>query len=322
MTASYPEWIPDPVVAMRGGQLEIARRIRPPTGLDVTITRVVPLRRFEYLVTLREPMDAGQFSRGTLAQGNVRGTIGDVSADRRTLKVMLDGQATLGSSPQGTATDPGCPPSQQPVTSTPVFTNSAARATEDPSNPALWYPLTSVSTINALPAVFSFKDRTVPSGPLEVAVYAARVGFNGFDGVFAYGPYGNAVTALDKQLPPVKPPLFEIQILGRDYYGRLAVEAKFTRVVDPAATFVMAWAEGMPGMWAEGGDATKGSFAASGTVGLLGKHRAHRQTQLFEVLEAPEPHFLDMPLTIGIKEVDAIGQESEYSLVELVLPAT
>ncbi|MFL5382798.1 MAG: hypothetical protein ACJ8GN_09825 [Longimicrobiaceae bacterium] len=322
MTAAYPEWVPDEVVATRGGQLEIARRIRPPRALDVMIARVVSFKRPEYIVTLQDPLGPGNFSGGTLVQGNVEGAIVEVSADRRTLSIALDGQAAFGSSAQGTPGEPGCPSSQQPTMTTPVFTNSAARVVEDPLEPALWNRLTSASNINALPAVFSFTDTMPSSGPIEICVYAARVGFNGFDGVRAYGPYGNPVTALDKQAPPTQPPPFDVQILGRDYYGRLALAVRFNQAVNPTTTFVAAWAKGIAGDWAEGGDATKKSFAANGTVGILGKQQVHRQRQLFELIEAPNPHFIDMPLTIGIKEVDAIGQESEYRLAELLIPAT
>jgi hypothetical protein len=91
------------------------------------------------------------------------------------------------------------------------------------------------------------------------------------------------------------------------------------------AQCAIAWNEGRGSQWKEHGAAASSgaqSFAAVGVPGLLGPQKPYRQQMLFEVLDIPEPHFLDLYVTIGVKSVDSMGQESSYTVQEMVIEAT
>jgi hypothetical protein len=109
----------------------------------------------------------------------------------------------------------------------------------------------------------------------------------------------------------------DVRALGWDYYRRLVVNITLTEDADDGS-YIITSAPGRLESWQK----PTITFASAGIQGFLGHQRAHQRRELYEVLDVAEPHFLDSYITIGVKRVDSIGQESKYTLGELLMPAT
>jgi hypothetical protein len=334
-SVSYKDWAPDEIVKKRFGTVEIVRRVRFPLSLPVKIISVSIVEPDIFVIQLADALDPGQFESGQLISKDQIGMILEVSADRKSLRVSSS-DALLNQQPlNNEIRDPKCASfdhASPPVIS---FTPGPAQIVEDRHAPSLWTQVFSTSTIETLDPQLTVPENTkLPEEGTDSLVYASRVGFTDFHGRRTYGPCSNAVSVLRKSVPPSPPPPFTIQPLGWDYFRRLVVSLALnpTPPVRENALFTIAWAPGRKLDWLESTHATTliptppnapkpRSFASAGLTGRIGQQRAY-QGRIYEVLEIPEPHFSDVYVTIGVKGVDRIGQESAYTLGELLILAS
>jgi hypothetical protein len=327
---AYQDWAPDEIVRKQNGQVEIARRTRLPISLAVTIVGVSLISSNNLAIQLANAIPQGEFERGRLIANDQTGVIIEVSADRKGLKVSTDDIASDQLTGNDETHDQRCALFDHAPAAITTFVSGLAQIVEYPYADALWTKVYSTPQITPLDKQFNFSEsKPLPQEGTDSLVYACRVVFNNFNGGVGYGPYSNAVSVLRKAPRPDVPPPFTVQLLGWDYYQRIVINVTLSADRENAL-FTIAWAPGRKSQWLEPhahdpnppNDPTLKAFASAGVTGQLGQQRTHRMRLLYEVLEVPEPHYSDLYITIGVKGVDKIGQESAYVLEELLILAT
>lgn len=319
---AYPDWFPDEIVKHLGGHVEIAQRLRAPQSVPVKINACIALPSAIYDVQLANPLPPGEFVNGRLAADKVSGTITELSADRITVRVAIT-DLSAGPPYASDLNDPRCAPySGAPVAATP-FVAGPAVAIEDMSSPAFWKLAVSIDQINPLTKQFTVgKGIPLPSDGTDSLVYAARVGFNNLDGKPQFGPYSGPVSALRKSPRPEQPPPFTMEALGRDYYGRLVIALTLSKET-VEGRYAIVWALGPKSQWSDTrkSDNNVGRFTMKAVAGAFEAQTTYQGKLLYDVLGVPEPHYSDLYVTVGLKRIDSIGQESPYWLEELLIPA-
>jgi len=321
-TTVYDDWVADDIVKRQSGSIEIARRTRMPTSVDVKIKNVSTVSSDVFEIQLENALAQGDFVGGNLRNNDEGGRIISVSADRTIVHVSMSDATTIRQAEDSSIIDLRCAPVSQGPAAVLRFVQGLGRITENPHGPSLWTTVSSNSKIDPLAKQFTFVDNTpLPQEGTDLLVYSSRVKFNDFKGGITYGPYGNTVSILRKSpIPQVAPP-FTIAALGWDYYQRLVVKITLAEV--RGEQFMVAWARGRKSDWLEApkSSAQAKAFASVGVPGCLGQQRAQQMRILYEVLDIPVPHFSDTYATIGVKTVDKIGQESPYVVEELLILA-
>jgi hypothetical protein len=296
-TGSYADWSLDEIVKTLAGQVELARRVRDPISQAVKLTDVSVVALDTYEVRLAEPLPKGAFVGGRLNANGLANSITELSDDRLILRVSsMDGARSQVEKNFQTVTDQFCESVGQPPKTGLLYSPGPATVVEDLSAPELWAHVNFFDVTKPFPPVIVFPESSpMPTDGTDSLVYSLRVGFNNA-GQTTFGTYGNSVSAFRKSRPPVQPPPFTVQMLGRDYFRRLVINVTLTK--DQVAVFyVVAWARGYASDWQEGGASGRNSkpFAAAGIVALSADKHHIKASSSMSFLKYPIPRFWTFP---------------------------
>ena len=309
---------------LRSGVIELARRVRDPLIQAIDIADAAVLSPLTCKVTLSNPLPQGEFIGGHLTSGSLTGRITAISYDRTQVEISRDDLSEGELTGNQHLSEPMCTPRTNAPTNTFLYPRGPAFASENSAAPTLWKPVPTTFPVTALPSKLMVNEDVppLPSDGIDTLVYAARVRFNNFDGKTIDGQFSNTVSASRKSRPPQSPPPFMMNLLGWDYFQRLVISVVLTDPIESLCA--VAWNLGRKSQFLEGGNiagpASK-SFAAAAISGLFGPQKPHHNNILVEVLEIPEPHFLDAYVTVGVKRIDSLGQESKYTVDEVLIEA-